>query len=668
MIRTYLKLFVAVISIQACAVGSAAERPNIILFLVDDMGWMDCGAYGSQYYETPNVDKLATQSMRFTDAYAHPLCSPSRASIMTGQEESRHGIMSAHGHLPPEPPGPQVFQENPSPRQPFLLPKSKRFLDSETVTLAEALRDAGYRTAHMGKWHLGLTEPHWPDKHGFETIFHSAPDTGPPNSTYFAPHNIHPDGEPSGGRKVGNIVDGPDGEHIADRLAREAIKYLKANKDEPFFLNLWTYPVHGPWEAKQEYIQYFAKKKDPTGRQGNPIMAGMLKSMDDSLGEIMKALDELGLSDNTILVFFSDNGGNVKSWSTEAEQSKYLKNKNHPLRHMVETYRQYAGLQPPTNNSPLKYGKAFLYEGGERVPLMVRWPDKIPAGSVNNSIINNIDLYPTLLEMAGVPLPDNHIVDGLSFAPVLLEGKAFPRDTSFTWFPYHGSGISVRKGDWKLIRRFKEDPRYWEGMVELFNLKDDLGETRNLAKQMPEKVAELGRLIDEHFEQTGGLYPVPNPNYNKEATTRTRTKATEVDSLSAARGLVAQQSSIAKIKGGIRVNPKGRSPFLGSAQVKLRGPLTLKLRARTEDGRGGTGRIQWRTLEQKDFPSTGQVVAYKIPSGNDWQDIVVQVPVKGRAGIVRIYLPGAKALEIQSIEWSAKGQGGKLWDFSSVSP
>jgi len=665
-----LKIVILFIMLGVPCLAGAKEKPNIILFMADDMGWTDCGAYGSQYYETPNIDKLAAQAMRFTSAYAHPLCSPSRASIMTGQEESRHGVMSAHGHLEPEPPGPQVFQENPPRTQRFLLPKSKRYLDPDTVTLAEALRDAGYRTAHMGKWHLGLTQPHWPEAHGFETTFHAAPDPGPPGSTYFSPHNVHPDGHPSGQYRVGNITDGPEGEHIADRLADEAIKFITEHKDEPFFLNLWQYSVHGPWEAKEEYVKAFLKKKDPTGRHGNPVMAAMLKSLDDSLGRVMKALDDLNLSDNTIVIFYSDNGGNIHSWASAAEQDRYLKNEKHNLFHMVKAYREYAGLQPPTNNTPLRLGKSFLYEGGVRVPLMVRWPKKIPAGSASNAIINNIDLYPTLLDLAGVPLPQNHVIDGLSFAPVLMEGKAFRRDTSFTWFPYHDAGISVRKGDWKLIRRFKENPKYYEGLVELYNLKEDLGETNNLAKQMPEKVAELGRLIDQHFAETGGLYPKPNPAFDAQSAARAqgRAKGRSTTPRGPTAGLVPKQCKIVPIKGAVRVLPQGKLPFLGTAQIKLKGPLTLHLRARSVSGDGGTCRIQWRTVGQSEFSQNGQSVRFELPAGKDWQEVNVTVPVKGETQLVRIYLPGAKAVEIQSIRWSADGRRGVTWDFSGVAP
>jgi len=491
----------------------ANVKPNIILFLVDDMGWTDCGVYGSKYYETPNIDQFATQAMRFTDAYAHPLCSPSRASILTGQEESRHGITSAHGHLEPLPEGPQVYEDNSKKRLPYLLPKSKRYLKHETVTLAEALQSGGYRTGHLGKWHLGLTEPHWPGAHGFEMVFHSSPDTGPPNSTYFSPHKVHTTGKPSGKHRVGNIIDGPDGEHITDRLTDEAITFITKHKDEPFFLNLSQYSVHGPWEAKEAYVKYYQKKNDPTGRHRNPIMAAMLQSMDESLGRVMKVLNELKLTDNTIVVFYSDNGGNTNSWSTEREMNRIIKKPQHNLYHMAVDYAKYAGLQPPTSNAPLRMGKAKLYEGGVRVPLMVRWPNKIANGTTSDAIINNIDLYPTLLDLAGVKLPKNHVVDGLTFAPTLLAGKSFPRDTSFSWFPYHDAGIAVRKGDWKLIRRFVENPKYYEGMVELFNLKEDLGETNNLAKEMPNKVAELGLLIDNHFAHTGGLYPKKNLEY-----------------------------------------------------------------------------------------------------------------------------------------------------------
>ena len=244
------------------------------------------------------------------------------------------------------------------------------------------------------------------------------------------------------------------------------------------------------------------------------------------------------------------------------------------------------------------------------------------------------------------------MVDGLSFAPVLLKGAEFPRDTSFSWFPYHDAGIAVRKGDWKLIRRFEENPDYYEGMVELYDLKNDLGETTNLAEKMPEKVAELGRVIDAHFKETGGLYPKPNPKYRKPVPK------------SATHGLVPKQCRIDPIEGGIRVVPQGKQPFLGTAQVQLTGPLTLRLRARGVGGAGGKGRIQWRTKGQEEFPQPGQTIAFDLPAGKEWQEVTVPVPVEGRSHLVRLHLPGGKALEMQSIRWEAKGEKAVEWKFS----
>ncbi|MDP7301973.1 MAG: sulfatase-like hydrolase/transferase, partial [Pirellulaceae bacterium] len=247
------------------ASAGAAERPNVVLFLVDDMGWMDSTPYGSQYYETPNMKRLQRQSMRFTNAYATPLCSPTRASILSGQYSSRHGVTSASGHQAALPAHASRYPAKASPNQPFIYPISKRYLDPELDTLAKVLRDAGYRTGHFGKWHLGLSQEHWPEQHGFEVAFHAEPSPGP--SSYFSPYGVHKSGEPSPRHHVGTITDGPKGEYITDRLTNEAIRFVEANKDEPFFLNFWHYAVHGPWGHKEEYTKQFADKTDPRGQQ-----------------------------------------------------------------------------------------------------------------------------------------------------------------------------------------------------------------------------------------------------------------------------------------------------------------------------------------------------------------------------------------------------------------
>lgn len=657
----YALLLMPIVSL-ACLSAEAKDEPgrppNIILFLVDDMGWTDGGVFGSEYYETPNIDAFAKQAMRFTNAYAHPLCSPSRASILTGQEESRHGILSAHGHLEPEPWGEQVFQPATS-RNEYVLTKSRTYLNADATTLAEAFLNAGYRTAHMGKWHLGLTHEHWPNQHGFDVTFHSAPDPGPPGSTYFSPHGIHPGGKPSATRRVGNIVDGPEGEHIDDRLGTEAIKYITEHKDEPFYLNLWMFDCHGPWEAKLNLIREFAKKDSQPDGHTNPVYGAMLKTMDDNFGRVMTALDELGIADDTIVVFFSDNGGNTHSMGV-TEQKRKMANPKSKTYGYTKTYNDYAGVQYPTKNLGLRGGKGELYEGGQRVPLMVRWPEYIPAGSVSDAIVNNIDLYPTLLELTGQDEPENHVIDGKSIAKVLTEGDEAAGRTNMSYFPYHGGGISVRDGDWKLIQRYTRKPDSYDGLIELFNLKDDLGESKNLAAEMPEKVAELCNLIDMHFEHTGGLPPKPNPGFQPGTTAPTKSK-------SPTQGLVPKQCRIESIDGGIRVIAQGKNPFVGTAQVKLHGPLTLQLQARGIDGKSGTGRVQWRTQGQAEFPATGQTVDFEVNESTTWQDITVQVPVEGRSQLLRLYVPATGGLDIRSIRWTAESEKPVQWDFSTDS-
>ncbi|MCC6354431.1 MAG: sulfatase [Verrucomicrobiae bacterium] len=648
-----IRMAIAALLGAACACP-AAQRPNVVLFLVDDMGWMDCGAYGSRYYETPNIDRFARQAMRFTDAYSQPLCSPTRASILTGQYTSRHGITSASGHQPPQPPGHSFLPDKGAPGAPLLMPESKNYLEPSQHTLAEALRDSGYRTAHIGKWHLGITEPHWPERQGFDVAFHCHPDPGPPGE-YFSPYGVVPPGTEkptSKGAKyvVGTITDGPPGEYIVDRLADEAIKFIEASKDRPFFLNLWQYGVHGPWGHKKEYTAEFAKKTDPTGRQGNPIMASMLRSVDESFGRILDKLDALKLAENTIVIFTSDNGGNIHSNTPDDSKQSKIK-PGHPRYEFLQDWRKWAGDRPPTNNAPLRDGKGRLYEGGVRVPLMVRWPGKIAPDSTVGAVVGCIDVYPTVLDLVDIERPAQQTIDGVSYAPVLRGTGPVNRDAYFIWFPHLVPGVSVRQGDWKMIRRFQERPEDYEGLRELFNLKDDPGETTNLAPKMPEKVKELDALIDGFVKDTGALYPKPNPAF----------KAPDP-----AAGLVPKFCKIAVAGGALRVEADGKTPFLGTTMVKGNGPLTLRLRARS--AAGGAGKVQWVTTDQEDFPKQGQVVEFNLPPGGDWQDVTVAAPVQGQARIVRLYLPADKSpVEIESIEWLPAGAGRPIrsWAFGA---
>lgn len=543
-------------SLTNTIVSASERKPNVVLFLVDDMGWTDCGAYGSTYYKTPCIDAFAKQSMRFTDAYAMPLCSPTRASILSGQYTSRHGVTSAVGHKSP---AKAFLPSQADPNVPLLLPESGTYLAPSQYTLAEALRDAGYRTAHIGKWHLGLTEPHWPEAQGFDVTFHCHPDPGPPGK-YFSPYSVssptHRKIAATGPKHlVGNITDGPPGEYIVDRQADEAERFIESNRERPFFLNLWCYGVHGPWGHKEAYTAEFAKTSDPRGLQGNPIMASMLRSVDECFGRIMAKLDDLGLADNTIVIFTSDNGGNVHSNSGDDAKPK----RRDTTDTAMKDWQRWAGDRPPTNNAPLRSGKGRLYEGGTRVPLMVRWPGRIKAASESAAIVGCYDIYPTILELTSIARPSNQTIDGVSYAPVLQGTGPLNRDAYFIWFPHLVPGVSVRQGDWKLIRRFSERPSDYEGLHELFNLKDDLGETNNLAKLMPEKADALNTLIDRFLHESEALLPKPNPAH-KSAPKNPKEQAPE-NGADPFLGLVQRSCKLSPIAGGARVEAQGRNPF-----------------------------------------------------------------------------------------------------------
>lgn len=641
----------AVFTLASSLVAGEVRRPNLVLFLVDDMGWMDSEPYGSRYYETPNLVRLAAQSMRFTDAYALPLCSPTRATILSGQYSARHRVTSASGHRPADPEDASSYPAKAPPTSRYLYPVSKNYLDPALAVLPERLKDAGYRTGHFGKWHLGIAPEHGPDRRGFETVWYAVPDPGPPS--YFSPYGVKSEGEPKGRSKIGTITDGPEGEYIVDRLTDEALKFIETHRDEPFFLNLWQYGLHGPWGHKESYTAEFAKKTDPSGLQGNPIMASMIRSIDESVGRVLDKLDELGIAGDTLFVFLSDNGGNVHSNRSEDRKTANLP-PGHPKEAFLADWRKWAGGRPPTNNTPLREGKGRIYEGGQRVPLIVRWPGRVAPGTTSDAVVGAVDLLPTLLAAAGVDLPGSQPVDGLSLLPV-LEGKGgLDREAYFTWFPHQIPAVSVRSGDWKLIRRW-EPHRDYPDLLELYDLKNDLGETRNLAKEHPGKAAELSALIDRFIEETGAYAPIPNPAFREEGGT------VEKAALDA---LKPRDCEIELVGGALRVIGTGRQPFLGTGGAKLAGPLRVGLRLRAPEG--GTGRLQWKTEAQEAFTQEGQVVDYTLSGGGEWEELSLELPVEGALGILRIHLPaaGGKSVEIGSIRIEGAGGKARAWDFS----
>lgn len=644
----------------------AAAKPNVVVFLVDDMGWMDSGVYGSQYYETPNIDRFAKRAMRFTDAYAQPLCSPTRASLLTGKYPARHGITTASGHQPPQPAGHRFRPESAPAHQPMLLPESKNYLEPAEFTLAEALRGAGYRTAHIGKWHLGLTQPHWPEQQGFDVAFHCHPDPGPPGN-YFSPYGVVAEGKPGGKTRVGTITDGPPGEYIVDRLADEAVKFITENKGRPFFLNLWNYGVHGPWGHKPEYTKVFAEKSDPRGEQGNPIMASMLKSVDECFGRVVATLDALGLAENTIIIFNSDNGGNTHSnvpgggKTAKAEQVKA---------DFMKDWRKWAGERPPTSNAPLRDGKGTLYEGGTRVPLMWAWAGQIKPGTISDAIVGHIDLYPTVLEMAGVSRPAQQPMDGVSYAAVLRQTGTLDRPAFFNYFPHGASvgragGVSARAGDWKLIRWFGVPPGDAQ-RFELYNLRHDLSEAKNLAAEDPARVRELDALIDRFLADTGATSPLPNPAYQATAvrTVRPKGSAETDDRLE---GWKARQCEAVVKDGVLTMTGKGKAgaAFLGYAMSKTSGPVEVKVRVRASEA--GAGKIEWLPSGQAGGGADAKSVPFDVAAG-DWREVSVAVPEQGPLGTFRLYLPAdAKPVELDWVEVRGAGKGAKAkrWDFDA---
>lgn len=459
------------------------RRPNVVFILADDLGWSDTSLYGSKFYETPSIDSLAKRGMMFTQAYAaNPLCSPTRASIMTGLFPARIGITAPQCHLSEERFEASVSANAP-PWEKAVPCLSATRLKQEYFTLAEALNEGGYVTGHFGKWHLGH-EPYDPLHQGFDVDVPHHPGPGPAGS-YIAPWKFP--------ASLG--FTGEPGEHIEDRMAKEAIEFVKKNADRPFFLNYWCFSVHSPWDAKPELVEKYRAKADPSNPQRNPLYAAMVQSLDENVGRLLKTLDDLKLSDNTIIVFFSDNGG-----VTFEDQNGNI----------------------VTSNTPLRGGKATIYEGGTREDCIVIWPEVIEPGSKSDEIIQSVDFYPTILDVLKLkPKPDQRF-DGTSILPVLKQTSKLDREAIFCYFPHNTPrtgavpSVYVRKGDWKLIRLFHQGDG-GRHAYELYNLKDDLGEMRNLAAGMPEKVKELDHLLDCFLRETRAVLPKPNPKYDPTA-------------------------------------------------------------------------------------------------------------------------------------------------------
>ncbi|MGZ0656370.1 sulfatase [Coraliomargarita sp. W4R72] len=480
-LKRWITLFVGIVAVL-CVCAAQKSQPNVVFIVVDDLGWRDLGCYGSTFYETPNVDAFAQTAMRFTDAYAaNPTCSPTRSSILTGQYPVRTGFTAPSGHQPG-----LLRHATRSTQKPDVRaagPTSLNFLAAEYYTLGEAMKDAGYATAFLGKWHLGYA-PSIPENNGFDYVVGGREHPGPPgmdNTRKFFP--------PWDADTLPKDV-APD-THIDDYIAEQAVNYIASHREEPFFMCFWPYSVHSPFQSKPELIEQWQQRVDLNNPQHDATMAAMVEVMDTAVGRVMDALEANGIADNTIVIFTSDNGGNM--------------------------YNNVDGTTA-TNNAPLRSGKGNNYEGGVRVPLMIRWPGVTEAGSTNRSVISSVDHYPAILEMLRMSARPQDHKDGVSYVPA-LQGQTFDRGPTICDWTHHIyqtnnlPNTSVRMGEWKLLR-FWFDNADGSHRYELYDLSNDIGESQDLAAAYPERVDVMAQQLDAYYAKTGALQPNPNKLYN----------------------------------------------------------------------------------------------------------------------------------------------------------
>jgi arylsulfatase A-like enzyme len=670
----------------ACQAASADNQTkNIVLILADDLGWADTTLYGkTSFYETPNIERLAARGMTFSNAYASPICSPTRASIMTGQNPARHGMTAPAAHLADER-FEATVSERGVPDQKCTNVKSATRLDPDLPTLGKVLHNAGYATAHFGKWHLGR-EPYSPLESGFDVDLPHWWGPGP-KSSYLAPW----------GYANPQFKEGQPGEHIEDRMATEAVAWLKQrDRTKPFFLNYWQFSVHAPFGAKPELVEHYRNKlgasvdglAKPEVRerllsshepliglpQQSPTYAAMVHSLDDAVGSLLDALDAEGITDETVIIFYSDNGGNIHCGleETAASGEKYI--------------------TPVTSNHPLRGGKGGIHEGGVRVPAIVVWPGVTSPGSRNKTRIQAIDLYPTVLHMLGVESPKTAVIDGVNFIEA-LRGAEVERTPMFTYVPSHGNtphwlppSMSVHVGNWKLIRTFY----YGEAGTHdyrLYNLQDDIGESHNLAAAHPEKVQELDGLIDSYIKEVGVVLPAVNPNFDSgvfhpekigvqagglkmppaSKASLKKTTGSSTDQQAPRKeilGWVAKNAKTSIKDGALKVVSIGKNSFVASAKIPARGPGVLRFRMRSP--KNGKGQIQWRSKGQTSFPESGQMQSF-LAEGAVWQEHEVGIEEKNGIVHLRLFMPQQKQpVEIDWIEISWQGDDeikSQRWDF-----
>ena len=472
MLSRWLTGTVVLATLVSCVAAAGSCPPNVVFILADDLGWSDLGCYGADLHETPHLDKLARGGVRFTQAYAMPVCSPTRAAILTGRHAARlHMTIWREGAA------------KPTQNQKLLPAAAIADLPLDESTPAEALQASGYLTFHVGKWHLGDAD-HSPETQGFDLSI-GGTHWGAP-ATYFYPFSGE-FGQAREFRYVPGLGLGKPGDYLTDRLTDEALKLIDQAGDRPFFLSLWLHNPHTPIEAKPELARKYRAKIKPGLKHQNPDYAAMVETLDANVGRVLRKLRQRRLAERTLVIFASDNGG---------------------------TIIQHKGRQV-TDNSPLRSGKGSLYEGGIRVPLIVRMPGITPGGQCCAEPVVCTDFFPTILELCGVAATGKAapkgLLDGLSLVPLLKPRSRLQRDALFFHYPHYYMTTTpvsaVRAGDWKLLEYFEDD------RVELYHLRDDLGERCDLAGQQPERAARLRSRLHDWRKEVGAQLPVLNADY-----------------------------------------------------------------------------------------------------------------------------------------------------------
>jgi arylsulfatase A-like enzyme len=579
-----LFLSVTVFTVANCK-NKTVKKTNVIFILADDLGWKDLTCYGSDFYETPNLDAFAETGVLFTNAYtASPLCSPTRASIMTGQEPGRLRFTTPSGHVPQVVLDPKESSTGPTHFK-TATPQTCTRLKNEYLTFAEVLKENGYSTAFMGKWHLGR-EPYIPENQGFDVVVGGREHPGPPGpGNFFAPWNCE------------TLPVVPDGTHISDVLTDEAIKYMTTQKDNPFLLCLWYYDVHAPFQAKEELKKKYQAKLNPKHIQRSPTMAGMIETMDINIGRVLKTIKDLQLEDETIVVFTSDNGGNM-----------------------------YDGpdCTNPTNNYPLRAGKGNNYEGGVRVPMIVRVPGVTKAGKKSEVVTSTVDHYKSLLELLDIPFPEELITDGVSYVDA-LKGKKYDREPIYSTFCHNviatgnRANISMRQGPWRLYK-FYFDGSNQEHRYELYNLDKDISETNNLADKMPKKVLAMTKLLDAHAEEAGILLPHKNENY-------------EGNVADAWQGSNDTEISVANKV--MQIKATGTNPGIETYFTPNVSNCTFYLKFEMKSTSKGDGTISWKEGGEKTYLPE-KVNDFKSIHDGNWHQYKVEMPIKGTLKVMKI--------------------------------